>query len=94
MYLLASALGYGLGLFDVVGLMRLRRPASLGGQILGAAGAVVGELTGEQGDAARTGVVAKPVAGHADLAAAGLEQHCLIEVGPLLDGLDAGGLNP
>jgi len=66
----------------------------LGGQIQGAAGAVVGELAGNQGDAVHSRVVAKPVAGHADLAAAGLEQHCLIEVGPLLDGLDAGGLNP
>ena len=59
--------------------MRLGRPASLGGQILGAAGAVVGELTGEHWNAARTGVVPEPVAGHTDLAAAGLEQHCLIE---------------
>ena len=43
------------------------------------------ELTGEHRDAVHPGVVAKPVAGHADLAAAGLEQHSLIEVGPLLD---------
>ena len=51
-------------------------------------------LAGEQGDAVHTSVVAEPVADHADLAAAGLEQHCLIEVRPLLDGLDAGGLHP
>jgi hypothetical protein len=43
------------------------------------------QLTGEHGDAVYPGVVPKPVAGHADLAAAGLEQHHLIEVGPLLD---------
>jgi hypothetical protein len=42
-------------------------------------------LAGEQRDAVHPGVVPKPVAGHADLAAAGLEQHHLIEVGPLLD---------
>jgi hypothetical protein len=65
-------------------------------QILGPAGVAVGEvialadhallqLTGEHRDAIHPGVVPKPVAGHADLAAAGLEQHRLIEVGPLLD---------
>jgi hypothetical protein len=42
------------------------------------------QMTGEQRDAVHPGVVPKPVAGHADLAAAGLEQQ-LIEVGPLLD---------
>ena len=68
----------------------------MGDQILGPAGVAVGEvialadhallqLSGEHRDAIHPGVVPKPVAGHADLAAAGLEQHRLIEVGPLLD---------
>ena len=43
------------------------------------------QLTGEHRDAVHPGVVPKPVAGHADLVAAGLEQGALIEVGPLLD---------
>ena len=43
------------------------------------------QLTGEHRDAVHPGVVPKPVAGHADLAAACLEQHRLIEVRPLLD---------
>jgi len=42
-------------------------------------------LAGEQRDAVHPGVVPKPVAGHADLAAAGFQQHRLIEVWPLLD---------
>jgi hypothetical protein len=36
-------------------------------------------------DAVHPGVVAEPVTGHAELAAAGLEQGALIEVGPLLN---------
>ena len=43
------------------------------------------QLAGEHRDAVHSRVVPEPVAGHADLAAAGLEQHLLIEVGPLLD---------
>ena len=42
------------------------------------------QLAGEQGDAVHPGVMAKPVAGEADLAAAAGQQHLLIEVGPLL----------
>ena len=38
-------------------------------------------------------MVAEEVAGHADLAAAGLEQHGFVEVGALLDrGFEPGGL--
>jgi hypothetical protein len=44
------------------------------------------QLAGEQRDAVRAGVVAKPVTGHADLAAAAGAQHGLIEIGPGLDG--------
>jgi len=43
------------------------------------------QLAGEHRDAVHPGVMPKPVAGHADLAAAGLEQHVLIEIRPLLD---------
>ena len=50
------------------------------------------QLAGEHRDAVHPGLVPKPVAGHADLAAAGLEQHHLIEVGPLLNReIKAGG---
>ena len=43
------------------------------------------QLAGEHRDAVHPGVVSEPVAGHADLAAAGPEQHGFIEMGPLLD---------
>ena len=43
------------------------------------------QLAGEPRDAVHPGVVSEPVAGHADLAATGLEQHSLIEIGPLLN---------
>ncbi len=50
------------------------------------------ELTGEHRDAVDARVMPEPVAGHADLAAAGLEQHVLIEIGPLLNrGFESGG---
>ena len=42
------------------------------------------QLTGEHRDAVHPGVVAKPVAGQTDLAAAAGHQHLLIEIGPLL----------
>jgi hypothetical protein len=42
------------------------------------------QLAGEHRDAVHSGVVAKPVAGKADLAAAAGHQHLLIEIGPLL----------
>ena len=41
---------------------------------------------GEHRDAVHSGVMPKPVAGHADFAAAGLEQGALIEMWPLLNG--------
>jgi hypothetical protein len=43
------------------------------------------QLAGKHRNAVRHGVVPEPVAGHADLAAAGPEQHALIEIRPLLD---------
>ena len=62
-------------------LVATTEPALLPGHVVGPALAAAGEHR----DAVHPGVVPKPVAGHADLAAAGLEQHRLIEVGPLLD---------
>jgi hypothetical protein len=59
----------------------LRRPALLTDHVVGPTLAAAGEHR----DAVHPGVVPKPVAGHADLAAPGLEQHRLIEVGPLLN---------
>jgi hypothetical protein len=43
------------------------------------------QLAGEHLDAVHPGVVPKPMAGHADLATAGFQQHNLIKVGPRLD---------
>jgi hypothetical protein len=74
----------------------LRRPTPLSHHVVGPALAAVGEvlppgdealveLAGEQGDAVHPGVMAEQVAGHADLAAAGRQQHLLVQVGPLLD---------
>ena len=80
----------------------LRRPAPLTGHVIGPALAAAGEvlavgdqplvqLAGENRDAVHPCVMPKPVAGHADLAAAGLEQDGLVEVGPLLDrGIEPG----
>jgi len=49
-------------------------------------------VAGKNWDAVHPGVMAEPVAGHADLAATGLEQHLAVEVGPLLDrGFKSGG---
>ena len=81
----------------------LRRPALLADHVvspaLAAAGEVLAvgdqalvEVTGEHRDAVHARVVSEPVTGHADLAAAGLEQGALIEVGPVFDqGFESGG---
>ena len=80
----------------------LRRPALLthhvvspalaaAGQVLAMGDQTLLQLAGEHRDAVHPGMVPKPMAGHADLAAAGLAQHRLIEVMPLLDrGLEPG----
>jgi hypothetical protein len=81
---------------------RFRRPAPLAVQVLRPAAAAVGEVlavgdqalvqvAGEYRDAVGAGVVPEEVAGHAHLAAAAGEQHRLIEPGPALDRLLAGG---
>jgi hypothetical protein len=49
------------------------------------------QVAGEHRDAVGASVVAEEVAGHAHLAAAAAEQHRLIEPGPVLDRLQAGG---
>ena len=75
----------------------LRRPAVLAHHVvsppLAAAGEVLAmgdqalvQLTGQHRDAIHLRVVPKPVAGHADLAAAGPEQHVAAEARPVLDG--------
>ena len=69
------------------------------GPILAAAGEVLAmgnealvQLASEHRNAVHPGVVPESVAGHANLAAAGLEQGVLIEVGPLFDGsFESGG---
>jgi hypothetical protein len=74
----------------------LRRPAPLPGHVVGPALAAAGEvlalgdqalmqLAGEHRDAVHPGVMPEPVAGHADLAAAGLHQQALIEERPVFD---------
>ena len=72
-------------------------------QVFGPAAAAVGEVlamgdqalvqvAGEQRDAVGAGVVAEKMAGHADLAAPAGAKHVLIEPGPVLDRINAGGL--
>jgi hypothetical protein len=69
----------------------LRRPAPLTGHVISPALAAAGEvlavsdqplvqLAGEHWNAVHPSVVPEPVAGHADLAAAGFQQHLSIEV--------------
>jgi len=50
------------------------------------------QVAGEQGDAVGSGVVPKEMAGHADLAATAGAEHVLIKPGPVLDRINAGGL--
>ena len=52
------------------------------------------QLAGQQRNAGHTGVVAEPMTGEADLAAATGHQDLLIEIGPLLDGVLTGSLRP
>jgi len=73
---------------------RLRYPAAGACHVVSAALATAGEvlakgdqplvqLAGQHGDAVHTGVMPEPVAGHAHLAAAGLEQHVPLQVRPV-----------
>lgn len=74
---------------------RLRRPAlpqrlrfapavAAALQVLPLADQALMQLAAEQGDAARAGVMAEPVAGHADLAAATRPEKFGWQVGPAL----------
>ena len=55
-------------------------------QVLAVGDQALVQLAGEHRDAVDAGVMPEPVAGHADLAAAGFHQGALIEIGPLFDG--------
>ena len=84
----------GLAIGHPLASSHLRCPAALAGEIIGAALASMGELlavgdqllvqlTAQSGGAVWSGVVRQPVAGEADLAAAGGNQKSWIHVGPL-----------
>ena len=62
------------------------------GEVLAVGDQALVQVAGEQGDAAGSRVMAEKMAGHADLAAAAGAEHLLIEPGPVLDRLIAGGL--
>jgi len=50
------------------------------------------QVASEQGDGVGAWVVAEEMAGHANLMAAARAEHLLIQPGPVLDRLVAGGL--
>jgi len=50
------------------------------------------QVAGEQRDAVGARVMPEEMAGHADLAATAGAEHVLIEPGPVLDRINAGGL--
>jgi hypothetical protein len=54
------------------------------GEVLPVGEQALVQLAGEHRNAVNPGVVAEPVAGHADLGAAAGHQRLLIEIGPLL----------
>ena len=56
------------------------------GEVLAVGDQALVQLTGEHRDAVHPGVMPEPMAGHADLAAAGFQQHLAVEIGPLLNG--------
>ena len=62
------------------------------GEVLAMGDQALVQVAGEQRDAVRAGVMPEEMAGHADLAAAAGAEHVLIEPGPLLNRLVAGGL--
>ena len=62
------------------------------GEVLAMGDQALVQVAGEQGDAVGAGVMPEEVAGHADLAAAAGAEHVLIEPGPVLDRINAGGL--
>jgi len=50
------------------------------------------KVAGEQGDGVGAWVMAEEMAGHANLMAAARAEHLLIQPGPVLDRIHAGGL--
>ena len=64
------------------------------GEVLAVGDQALVQVAGEQRDAVRAGVMPEEVAGHADLAAAAGAEHVLIEPGPVLDRINARGLQP
>jgi hypothetical protein len=54
------------------------------GEVLATGDQALMKVAGEQGDAVDACVVAHPMAGHADLKAAGLEQDTFVEIERLL----------
>jgi hypothetical protein len=62
------------------------------GEVLAMGDQALMQMAGEQRDAVGAGVMPEEVAGHADLAASAGAEHLLIQPGPVLDRLVAGGL--
>ena len=62
------------------------------GEVLAVGDQALVQVAGEQRDAVRAGVMPEEVAGHTDLATAAGAEHVLIEPGPVLDRIHAGGL--
>jgi len=62
------------------------------GEVLAMGDQPLVQVAGEQRDAVGSGVVPEEMAGHADLATAAGAEHVLVQPGPVLDRLVAGGL--
>ena len=62
------------------------------GEVLTVGDQALVQVAGEQRDAVGARVVPEEVAGHADLAAPAGAEHVLIEPRPVLDRINAGGL--
>jgi hypothetical protein len=62
------------------------------GEVLAMGDQALMQMAGEQWDAVGPRVISEEVAGHGDLTAAAGVEHVLIEPGPVLDRINAGGL--
>jgi hypothetical protein len=62
------------------------------GEVLAMGDQPLVQVAGEYRDAVGARVISEEVAGHAGLAAAAGAEHVLIEPGPVLDRINAGGL--
>jgi len=75
--------------------MQLFCPAAAAlGEVLAVVDQALVQVAAEQRNAIGPRVVAKKMAGHADLAAAAGVEHPMIEPEPVLDPIKAGGLQP